>query len=547
MSKTRKSTTSEFIERVTKVHGDKYDYSKVEYVNATTKICIVCNKIDEITNEKHGVFWQNPRSHLRGANCPVCSGTFMNQELFIKRASIIHKQKYDYSKVQYIRNSTKVCIICPEHGEFNQKPSGHLLGKGCIKCASKKTGQKLLKGKENFIEKAVEIHGGKFDYSKVEYTGSHNKITIICSEHGEFYQKPTNHLSGNGCKKCAYQYSHGKYRATSLETFLSQAKEIHGGIYDYSRVKWKNTRTKITIICPIHGEFMQAPQNHIRLKCGCSKCGREIAKAKINKYDTKYFLEQAKHVHGNKYDYSNTQCFNATDKIAINCPTHGVFEQIPVQHLKGSGCPKCHFDLMAQSRAMGKELFIDKAKKIFGEKFNYSKVEYINGQTHVCVVCPEHGDFEVTPNNHLSKKSGCPTCNASKLEREAAFILETQNILFESQKRFKWLGRQSLDFYLPEYNIAIECQGIQHYKPIDFGGKGEESANQLFKLNKKRDDKKLKKCLANGIKMVYIVGNEEFLDIKYHFDVVEPFSGNVDYKNLNIDSLKEYLIRLSIV
>ncbi|MEP0133374.1 MAG: hypothetical protein ABJJ25_15345 [Eudoraea sp.] len=392
-----------------------------------------------------------------------------------------------------------------------------------------------------FIEKAIKIHGNKFDYSKVEYTGSHNKVCITCPEHGEFYQKPTNHLSGNGCKKCAYQYSHGKYRLTSLETFLKKAKEIHGSKYVYSKVVWKNTYTKITIICPIHGEFTQVPQNHIRLKCGCRKCGREIVKSKLNKYNTEYFLKHAEKVHGNKYDYSKTQCFNATDKLEINCPTHEKFKQIANQHLQGCGCPRCHFDQMAKDRAMGAELFINKAKELFGDNYNYSKVEYINGQKNVCLICPEHGEFEVTPNNHLSKKSGCPTCNESKLERELASILDEQNIIYERQKRFKWLGRQSLDFYLPEYNIAIECQGIQHFKPVDFGGKGKKSANRLFEKTKKRDDRKLKKCLAHNLEMIHVIDNEEYLDNKYHFDIVEPFSGNVSYTTTCINHFENYI------
>jgi hypothetical protein len=544
MKKNRQSKTLEFVERLTKVHGDNYDYSKVEYVNSTTKICIICNEIDPITGEKHGSFLQNPRSHLRGAKCPKCSGNFMDKELFIKRARIIHENNYDYSKVKYVKSNTKVQIICPEHGKFNQTPNSHLSGKGCSKCAHKRLSEKLIHGKEKFIEKAKKVHGNKFDYSKVEYAGSHNEVCIICPEHGEFYQKATNHLSGNGCKKCAYQYSHGKYRLTSFEEFLSQAKEIHGGKYDYSKVEWKNTRTKITIICPIHGEFEQVPQNHIRLKCGCRKCGREIAKSKVNKYSTKYFIKNAKKVHGNKYDYSMTKCFNATDKVEINCLTHGIFKQSAVQHLKGRGCPKCHFDQMAKDRAMGKERFINKAKELFGDKFDYSKVKYVNGQAKVSLICPEHGEFEVTPNSHLSRKSGCPICNESKLERELALILDEQKITYERQKRFKWLGRQSLDFYLPEYKMAIECQGVQHYKPVDFGGKGEKSANQLFEKNKKRDERKLKKCLANNINMTYVIDNEEFLENKYHFDTVAPFSGNVSYKILKISHFKNYIIHL---
>ena len=166
-----------------------------------------------------------------------------------------------------------------------------------------------------FIEKALKIHGNKFDYSKVEYNGSHTKVSILCQEHGEFHQSPTNHLSGNGCPKCAWKYNHGKYRLTTLETFLSQAKKIHSEKYDYSKVEWKNTRTRVTIICPIHGEFTQIPQNHIRLKCGCRKCGRETTKFKVTKYNTDYFIKNAIKIHGVKYNYFNSQCFSATDKV----------------------------------------------------------------------------------------------------------------------------------------------------------------------------------------------------------------------------------------
>jgi hypothetical protein len=402
----------------------------------------------------------------------------------------------------------------------------------------------LQESTSEFIAKSIKMHGNKFDYSKVQYVGSHKKVCIICPEHGEFYQPPTNHLSGNGCPQCASQYKRGKYRLTTLETFITQAKEIHLDKYDYSKVEWKNTRTTITIICPIHGEFTQVPQNHIRLKCGCRKCGREIANSKVKKYSTVYFLKCAKKVHGNKYDYSRCQCFNATDKVEIICPSHGKFKQNANQHLQGHGCPKCNFDQMAEDRAMGKELFIDKAKELFGEKYDYSRVEYINGQKSVCLSCPIHGDFEVTPNNHLSKKSGCPICNESKLERELASILDKQNVKYERLKRFKWLGRQSLDLYLPEHNIAIECQGIQHFKPIDFAGKGKNWANQLFEETKKRDDTKLKKCLANNIKMIYVIDNEEYLENKYHFDIVEPFSGNVSYEIMHINHFENRLTHL---
>lgn len=407
-----------------------------------------------------------------------------------------------------------------------------------------KMSNNLLSRTSEFIEKAKKKHGDKYDYSRVEYSGAHTKVCIICPEHREFNQAPTGHLTGNGCPKCAAKYFRGKYRLTTLETFLEQAKQIHLDNYDYSKVEWKNTYTKITIICPIHGEFSQIPQNHIRLKCGCRKCGREITKSKLSKYNTEYFIENAIKVHGDKYSYVNSKCYNSTDKVEIECPIHGVFPQPANQHLQGHGCPKCNFDQMASDRSMGKENFILKSKELFGDKFEYSKVEYINGQTNVILKCITHGDFEVSPNNHLSKKSGCPICNESKLERKLAFVLEELKVVYVRQKKFKWLGKQSLDFYVPEYDIAIECQGAQHFKPVDFAGKGVEWANKAFEEVKKRDDIKLKKCLSHGIKMIYVIDNDEYFNKKYHFDIVEPFSGNVSYKIIHVNNLMLYILRL---
>ena len=191
----KKLTTEEFIERSKKIHGDKYDYSKVKYKKAIEKVCIIC--------PEHGEFWQTPSEHLSGYGCWKCGGTKkLTTEEFICKAKKIHGDKYDYSKVEYMNNKTKVCIICPEHGEFWQRPDMHLKGQGCQKCSSIKNGIKKRKTLEEFIENATKIHGKRYDYSKVEYTGINKKICIICPEHGEFWQTPYAHLRGDGCKKC---------------------------------------------------------------------------------------------------------------------------------------------------------------------------------------------------------------------------------------------------------------------------------------------------------------------------------------------------------
>jgi len=197
LNKNLPNKTLVFINKSKIVHGDKYDYSRVEYKNSKTKVCIICNNIDEITGEKHNEFWQVPYSHLSGSTCPKCSNHFMSQEIFIKRASVIHHNKYEYSKVEFKAVKTKVCIICPDHGEFSQAPDGHLNGAGCPKCSGVHR-----YSTDEWIVEAKKVNGEKYDYSKVEYVKNSSKISIICKEHGEFLQTPANHIKGKNCPKC---------------------------------------------------------------------------------------------------------------------------------------------------------------------------------------------------------------------------------------------------------------------------------------------------------------------------------------------------------
>ena len=252
---------------------------------------------------------------------------------FIHKASLIHGDKYDYSKVEYVNCHTKCMITCKFHGDFLQRPNGHLVGKGCKKCATNLTSDKRRSNSVEFIEKSKEIHGDKYDYSKVEYVNSNTKVTIICKIHGEFIQKPNNHLLGKGCCKCAgcYQYS--------TDEFIEKAKEIHEDKYDYSNVEYVKSNEKVIIICKKHGEFNQSPNSHLQ-GVGCNDCGIET-RTKLLKYDTEEFIEKAKEIHGDKYDYSKVEYVNSKEKIIIICKKHGEFLQRPGEHWKGSGCPNC--------------------------------------------------------------------------------------------------------------------------------------------------------------------------------------------------------------
>ena len=229
----------------------------------------------------------------------------------------------------------------------------------------------------------------------------------------------------------------------------------------------------------------------------------------MKKLTTEKFVEKARKVHGDKYDYSKVEYKNAHTKVCIICPIHGEFWQIPNDHLNGSGCQKCKINKIISIKKMDGKKFIEKARKVHGDKYDYSKVEYINSKTKVCIICPEHGEFWQKPNYHINNKSGCPSCSQSHLENDTYSFLKNKEIIFEQQKKFNWLGLMRLDFYLPEYNIAIECQGMQHYQPIEFFG-GKKAYNDLIR----RDKLKKQLCEEHNIKMIYVDNNTDFNDLK---------------------------------
>ena len=266
----KKLNTEEWINKAKSVHGDKYDYSKSIYINSREKVKIIC--------PKHGEFWQKANEHLNGHGCKLCGGTSkLNTNDFIAKSREVHGDKYNYSLVDYKSMRDKVCIICPKHGEFWQLPLSHLNGSACPKCK----GVNLTN--EEWINKAKEIHGNKYDYSKTVYINSYEKIKIICPKHGEFWQLPSKHIMGQGCPKCGIDNRVNK-QFLSTNDFIAKSREVHGDKYNYSLVDYKSMREKVCIICPKHGEFWQYPFDHIN-EHGCPKCGMIMSKSEEEIYD----------------------------------------------------------------------------------------------------------------------------------------------------------------------------------------------------------------------------------------------------------------------
>jgi len=256
-------TTEKFIEQSIKIHGNKYDYSKVKYISNLKEVCIICSK--------HGEFMQKPNCHLLNHGCPKCAVERRTKtpDEIISDFTLAHGKKYDYSKVVYKDDSTRVCIICSKHGEFWQEPGVHKKGSGCPECYE----SRRTKTQDDFIKEAKVIHGDKYDYSKVKYIGHRNRVCIICPKHGEFWQSPGCHVTRRcNCPKCSME---GKTRTTA--EFIKEARDVHGNKYDYSKVDYVRRSDKVCIICPKHGEFLQTPANHLRGN-KCFKCAKIVLK-----------------------------------------------------------------------------------------------------------------------------------------------------------------------------------------------------------------------------------------------------------------------------
>lgn len=259
---------------------------------------------------------------------------------------------------------------------------------------------------EEFISDAINTHGLKYSYASVNYVNAKTKVIIICPIHGEFVQIPKSHVQGAGCPKCA-----GTIQLDSA-TFISLATEIHNKKYDYSKVNYVNSKTKVIITCSIHGDFEQTPSHHLHRKQGCSKCGK-LSMSSLQSSNTTNFIRSAKSVHGDTYDYSNTVYSTSKQKVIITCSVHGPFKQMPNTHLNGKGCNKCGEARAANLRKSNTQKFIEKSNIVhFDKNYSYNKVEYNTATTKVTITCPHHGDFLQMPMTHL-RGGGCPDCATS--------------------------------------------------------------------------------------------------------------------------------------
>jgi len=399
---------------------------------------------------------------------------------FIQQLIIVHGDLYDYSRVEYSTNKEKVTIGCRTHGFFSQLAGIHATGSGCPQCGKLKRVKNNTLTTSQFVELSVKTHGHRYDYSKADYTHGKSPLTITCSIHGDFKQRPTTHISGANCPRCSRPPS--KKSKPLINDFIERARAKHGDRYDYSLIKDKiHSSSKAKIGCPKHGIFTQLISTHLD-GLGCRQCASDTTDEKKRNriVSSEFFLNKVKYTHNNQYSYDldGVSELLPSDRLRILCADHGVFEQTVGKHLSGRGCRTCknnsrrvlfdvveskakaihnsvyHYDsttytgsgykmsiictkhgvfsqlvsahlsghgcpLCAQELSKHTtELFIEKARAKHGDWYDYSNSVYTRVMDKIEIICPNHGPFWQEANTHLSDGCGCPKCGSSKQSSE---------------------------------------------------------------------------------------------------------------------------------
>lgn len=340
-----------------------------------------------------------------------------------------------------------------------------------------------------------------------EPQGVNNKITLRCTCGHMWKAAPYSLIKADGsahrgCRNCGIKRV-ADYHRLNTHTFIQSAKKVHGLRYDYRCVHYVHGRAKVQIICLVHGSFFQSPHNHLSGR-GCRKCGREQI-AKAHEYSTAEFIKRAKLRHGSKYDYHQVQYKHNKTKIKIICKSHGGFWQRPHSHLNGRGCSKCSQEshppkyrpqqIVTRIEEAHPNILVLRLPKKVTERIPVS-----------CKTC---GNLWTSKAPILIKADGspycgCPRCSSSKGEKITRTFLETNKIRFISQARLIPDTSHSFDFLLLDSKTLIEYQGQQHYRPVDFAGRGRAWASAHFKVTKRRDRFKSRWARKNGYRLIVI-------------------------------------------
>lgn len=318
----------------------------------------------------------------------------------------------------------------------------------------------------------------------------------------EQFKKELNDIFGN-----EYDLSKVNYINNKTKEIKKEFKLIHDIRFDYSQVVYINCETPVKIICSIHGMFEQIPKDHLNSN-GCVKCSGRLV------FNLEDFKNQANKVHNNFFNYDKSIYLNSTSKIIINCPKHGDFSMLPNNHLQGQKCPKCS----PNRNRYTTEEYVEKLKLSHDNYYKYPNTIYKGAFNKIEIECPKHGTFFQGAKDHLDGK-GCSKCKRSRGEIKVEKVLNKYNLKYETQKKFDGcVYKQPLkfDFYLSDYNICIEYDGIFHFEL------NRKLTEEDLKNNKLRDEIKNEYCKNNNINLLRIkYGQDKNIEdiIKLHLSI----------------------------
>lgn len=501
MQKQRILQKDNFYKKCKDINGDTIDFSNFIYTGNRGRSICKCKLC--------GYEWQDvPELLYKRKFCPQCQKNIKQEEqrkIKLKKhkedAEVIYKN-HNISDIAFFYNEKNVLMVkfychekyCDgtEHGIQIQTGLYFLKQqKGCAKCASNLSQAYTT---EEWVRLAKNKYP-EFSYDKTVYINKDTKVVITCHRHGDKLVNPKDFIHGDAyCPDCTKERLHNEF----VHRVIERAQEKHkNDNYIYHPELIIDSKSKMGVECPKHGIFWQTINNHIHKGTQCPECVKEnFVNPKKFTFEEAVALANIKH--NNRYTYHKDSYVNTMSKTLITCPIHGDFQQTMHNHLAGQGCPKCGSAQGGLMMRLSQEEFLSRIQKIHKNKgYDFSKVIYQTYNDKVIVICPKHGEFQIKA-LHLLLGSGCPMCKMPKLEIAVKNELISNHIVYEEQKRFKqWLGRQSLDFYIPEKNIGIECQGIQHFK-------NDRRYNKLDEVQE-RDLRKKQLCKDNNVHLIYYV------------------------------------------
>lgn len=519
---------AKILSRLRQIHGTKYQFEIPKDAITTTKINFIC--------PEHGEQKAKIGDLFKGSGCRKCSvkkraaKKTLTTEQWIMKARSVHGDRYDYSKAVYKSARTKLIVTCKEHGDFEIDPSNHIhLKRGCKICSGgtfiNADNSKKRLTQTQFLQKANNVAPVNLDFSKSVFHDTRTKVIVTCKIHGDFEILPSNLFQGANCRRCA-QTQAGSKRRVDKKEILNRIKSKFGNLYEVDKNSVSKVTSPIRLNCKTHGWFEGLINNLIN-SSGCPHCKNAktaIIRNKKLKLSRDEIIERFESIHGDTYSYRSARPDGINSIVKIHCAKHGYFEQKVSTHLQGKGCPDCGNEKRRMGQFLQQSELYSRLKQLNGDLFIYPPNLGLELREDVPIICREHGIFYQPLRIHLDG-NGCSECSQSLGARRVSHWLNEHEINYEVEALIP-AGKKGLplraDFFLPDYNMYIEYDGEQHFKPIAFFGMDEKTSILVFNEQKERDLAKENWILDNGFELLRIRFDQNVeLELEKYFGVAD--------------------------